>query len=202
MARHGDDNLLTVISVPMLFWLLFIFICYVLLEFIIPGLYREALYKANGPVFAQNLWFRIAGIIWFILTVAIIALRPRTVAMDTVRLFLIIFSSVVLLALAVFFTGGFLDSPFSGAVSLYLGFFVLMSSKRGYRAATYFFILVTLFLMSLPYLYISSKGFDHILRWKDTPEIMWARVIFTMMLLIVAGYVGKRVSDEVNRFPT
>lgn len=201
MSRYRpDDNLLSVISGPVLFWLSIIIISHIMMHFAAP-ISVGALYTPNNDILGQKQWFNIGGGILAVITLYSAATQPRIAQSYLVKLFFTILGSVILLALAVFLSGGFIDSPFSGAVSLYIGFFILMIRRGRYVLYSILLVVITLFLLSLPYIYLHKKGSAslNILQWNSSYSVTWGRMAANILLLIVAGWVSARVSDEVSR---
>lgn len=139
----------------------------------------------------------------FIATVYLILKRPGTMAADTMKVLVIILGSVLLLSLAVFLTGGFIDSPFGSAVAMYIGFFIFLIRRRVFPFINLGLIALTVFLLALPYMYLYLYRSDyrsmHILTWHPTPLVTGGRLAISMLLLLVAGWVGARVSSEASK---
>ncbi len=202
MPASRNETPLLLISQSMLAWLLAIITAYILIDLIAPRR-TGYLYDANGEIFRQIFWFRVFGMFVFIATVYLILKTPGTLAADTMKVLVIILGSVLLLSLAVFLTGGFIDSPFSSAVAMYIGFFILLSRRRVFPKTNLALIALTVLLLAMPYLYLYHYRDDypsmHIIVWHSTPLVTGGRLAISMLLLLVAGWVGARVSGEASK---
>lgn len=200
MAGKTNENImLSVISRPMQIWLAVILLSYLLVQFVFPQMLGP-LYMANGQVFAEERWFNVLGVAFFAIAFLLSNVQPKNLQLETFRVFVIILLSVILLAGAVFLTGGFTDSPFAGAIALYIGFFIILTRRQAYRKANAGLILITVFLLAAPYMQLSRQGYAelHILHWNDHPGVLWSRWIISIVILLIAGLVGDQISDRVS----
>jgi hypothetical protein len=197
-----DRNPLSIVSRQMITWLLIVMAVYVFIYLIFPKWIGKTPYTPNAQILAKSYWFHVGGLLFFFLTVAFVLVDSRRVPATTFKLFSMILSSVMLLTLAVFLTGGFIDSPFSGAVALYIGFFFVMLRRRVYPLFNAFFMLLTILLLLFPYFHLWKQSHDmYIVQWDPAPLVTWGRLAMNIFLLIAAARVGARVSDAVSSFP-
>ena len=197
--NRNQGSLLPVICKPMQVWLAVIVLSYVLIQFVFPE-WMGPLYRTNGQVFAQARWFNILGAVFFVVAYFLNVVGPRSEWQETARAFVIILLSVMLLALAVFLTGGFTDSPFAGAVALYIGFFIILNRKQAYPLANRALILITVVFLAAPYVQLCRQGYAevHILQWNDNPKVLWSRWGISILILLIAALVGDRISHRVS----
>jgi len=187
----------------MLLWVIGVFVSYIGIAFVYPKVIGGSAFDANGEIFSQNFWWWISGLIIFLITVGVIVgqgTSPHYPRYERTLGFTVL-TSVALLALAVFLTGGFLDSPYSGPVSLYISFFVLMIKKKEYPLYNTFLVLLTITLMALPYYYVYKHDYAsvYIVQWKTTPLITFSRFAMGISLSVFGAWVGASVSDQTGQ---
>lgn len=194
---RGLDTL-TTISMIMLLWVTGVIGSYIIINFVIP-IFLGNLYEPNGQIFAYNFWLMVIGSILFLLTIGIVIKQVLSPRFTGGALGLTVLVSVAILALVVFLTGGFLDSPYSGAISLYISFFILMVRKGEYPKYNIFLIIVTILLLTWPYFYLYWRNYEsvHIIQWKNTVPITFSRLIANIILTVVTVQVGANVSERV-----
>ena len=195
-SRSYADSLPAMIHRPMQIWLGVIAVGYVLIRFV--ALRWWHLFSANGQVFDTIYWYHLGGGMLLLVTFILNASPARAANLDTLRVFVIILFSVVLLSLAVFLTGGFTDSPFSGAIALYIGLFLILAKR--FKLANLLFTGITVVLLAAPYLHLSYQGYAelHILHWHDTPAVLWGRWLISIALLLIAALVAEQISSKVG----
>jgi len=199
-SNVNQHTILHVISGPMQVWLIVILVVYTFVQFLLPSV-MGPLFTANRGVFAYAKWLNVAGFLFFAIAYLLNFGRIQTPWLEALRAFVIIFLSVVLLALAVFLTGGFTDSPFAGAIALYIGFLIILTRKQAYRSANMALIVITVLLLAAPYMLLSHQGYSelHILHWIDHPGVLWSRWGISIVLLLIAAVVGDKINERVKR---
>lgn len=194
-----DRSPLAIVSAQMLLWLLVVMAVYLFIVW-----QESSYYEPNKNIIPPGHRFEYWGLLAFFgLVAAVVVFQSRRVQATTYKLFFVILSSVMLLALVVFLTGGFLDSPFSGAIALYIGFFVVMVKRRVYPKSNLIFIGLTTLLVLSPYLYLSHKGYEkmHIVKWVEGPSVTWGRLIMSLLLSGAAALIGVKISDAISKMP-
>lgn len=203
MSMNRDMSVITRISVTMLLWVIGVFVSYIGIAFIYPKVLGEHAYDANGNIFTQNFWWWIGGLLVFLITVGVIVEQVFTSTYPRYErtLGFTVLTSVALLSLAVFLTGGYLDSPYSGPVSLYISFFILMIKRKEHPIYNGFLVIFTILLMSWPYYYLYTHGYSsvHIIQWKTTPPVTFSRLGMGIFLSVFGAWVGASVSDQASK---
>lgn len=190
---------LAVICRPIQRWLAFVGLTYLL--FLALEQTGKALYEPNSFIFGSRAWFLWTGGFLGCLMLLVANMRPTQPRANVFRLFVLIFFSVVLLAIAVLLTGGFIDSPFSGAVSLYVGFFIAMIQGKMYRVSNWILVGTTVLCALLPYAYLyATDRALHVVNWHTGPKIALVRLGITIFLLVVTAWFGAKVSDKLRAF--
>lgn len=158
------------------------------------------LYERNSFVFGSQVWLIVSGgvvgcAILFVAGVEWEGFRK-------LKPVLLIIFLIYLLALAVLLTGGFIDSPFSGAVSLYLGFFIALIKAGTHQRSSWLFVSLTIVCLVSPYAYLYWQGHAalQILNWHTSAQVTAARLIITITVLLITGWFGGKVSSELELF--
>lgn len=161
----------------------------------------RTLYDADSFAFGSPVWLRLSGLV---VACAIMFLAGVELTRDShrkMKRFLIIVFLIYLLALLVLLTGGFINSPFSGVISLYLGFFLALIQAGQYRRLSLVFVSIIIACIVAPYIYLCwrSQGSLEILKWHASAPTTAVRLVITISLLLVTGWFGGRVSSEVTQ---
>jgi len=197
-----DMGIMTRISFTMLLWVIGVILSYIGIAFLYPKILGKLPFEPNGRIFQQSSWWIIGGLIVFLITVGVIV--GQSASSNYTRhertLGFTVLTSVTLLALAVFLTGGYLDSPYSGPISLYISFFILMIKKKEYRTFNTFLLLFTVCLMCLPYYYMYRHNYQsyHIIKWDPSASITFSRLGMGVVLSVFGAWVGASVSDQAS----
>ncbi len=110
--------------------------------------------------------------------------------------------STILLCIYIYMTGGFLDSPFSSALSIYLAGFLLMQDREDSKNANIIIIIVALFSVAFPYLvygYINSDDKTFFFNYSTRDGLVILRLFITLTLVIYSLYSGQRISNKINK---
>lgn len=164
------------------------------------GLYyfKEKLYEVQSSI-TQGWPLWTGGVVFLVLFFFNdVNLRDHPLAQHKERV-LIIFL-IFLLALAVFITGGFIDSPFSGAISLYLAFFIALMQARTHPYSSWTFVALTIALILSPYLYLywtNQPSLEYV-RWRTSALVTALRLLITIFFLLSTAWVGETASGVLN----
>jgi hypothetical protein len=181
-------------------WLALVGLTYVALYLI--QRFTGTLYEANSFIFGSFEWLWLAGVVTGFAIMLFARAQPKRPWLRAIKLFVLIAFSILLLALAVLLTGGFIDSPFSAAVSLYLGFFIALIHARTHQPSSWVFVSLTVICIVSPYVYLYCQNHAslQILRWHTSAPTTAVRLMITISLLLITGWVGGKVSSELKLF--
>ncbi len=110
--------------------------------------------------------------------------------------------STILLCIYIYMTGGFLDSPFSSALSIYLAGFLLMQDRDDSKNANIIIIIVALFSVALPYMvygYVNNDNKTFFFNYSTNDGLVILRLFITLALVIYSLYSGQRISNKINK---
>lgn len=110
--------------------------------------------------------------------------------------------STILLCIYIYLTGGFLDSPFSSALSIYLAGFLLMQDREDSKNANIIIIIVALFSVAFPYLlygYLNKDDITFFFNYSTKDGLVILRLVVTLALVIYSLYSGQRISNKINK---
>ncbi len=203
MSRY-ENKLLSAVATPLIIWLVAMSIIYVIIEELTSLGLTAPIYTPNGPVLDSIGRYWAAGTILVFLMLLILAPNPKTALWSYAQLFSVIFISVLLLAIIVFLSGGYLDSPFNGAVSLYIGCFILLQRKGGYPIFTIIIVMLTIFLLLFPYIHLYRSGYSslQIFNWNPSHTVTCFRLFITFALLFITLGVSYKVDSEIRKIQT
>ena len=198
MARYEND-LVSVIHWPLKSWLLFISLVYVIGRFVLWEFYGP-FFEPNEFIYSHNNMYHTIGVVVIIIMLAITGREAIQDIWNKMQFFSLITLSVILLCEIVFITGGVLDSPFSGAISLYLASFILLQRDSEYWRFNVGIAVLTLLLLAFPYIWLSINYKEmYICKYYTYSSVTWGRLCINIFLLIVTGFAADRVSNRVNR---
>src|SRR5437660_1438763 len=143
-----DERLLRMIYRQMQVWLALVGLTYVALFSFAHK--TRALYDANSFVFGSPVWLMVSGVVAGFAIMLFASARPTRERLKEIQLPILIVFSIFILALTVLLTGGFIDSPFSGAISLYLGFFIALIHAGKYLGLSCIFVSLTVICLTAP----------------------------------------------------
>jgi hypothetical protein len=194
-----QDKLLRKIYGQMQAWLGLVILTYLTL-YLLQRLGK--LSDTNSFGFGSPDWFLWTGAVVGAATMVLASVRPTRKRVKEIQLPILIVFLIFLLALAVLLTGGFINSPFSGAISLYLGFFMALIQARRYRGLSWVFVSLTVVCIVAPYVYLCWQNHSsvEILKWHASAATTAVRLLITISLLLVTGWFGGKVSSEVKHF--
>jgi hypothetical protein len=110
--------------------------------------------------------------------------------------------STILLCIYVYMTGGFLDSPFSSAISIYLSGFLLIQDRDDSKISNIIIIALAIFFVILPYLvygYINVDDEIYFFNYSTKDNNVYFRLVITLGLVIYSLYSGQKISNKINK---
>jgi NADH:ubiquinone oxidoreductase subunit 5 (subunit L)/multisubunit Na+/H+ antiporter MnhA subunit len=110
--------------------------------------------------------------------------------------------STVLLCIYIYLTGGFLDSPFSSAISIYLSGFLLIQDRDDSKISNIIIIAIAVFFVILPYLvygYINVDDEIYFFNYSTKDNNVYFRLVITLGLVIYSLYSGQKISNKINK---
>ncbi len=109
-------------------------------------------------------------------------------------------TSIIILFLLVYSTGGILDSPFSSAVGVYVASYFIIQDRNDLKAMNTKILLLVLTLTILPYfLFIFGHSTQHyIIVWNTDLKTNVVRLFLVILLIGFAGYSSNKVNKELT----
>lgn len=189
-----EQQMLSEMNVPLVSWFGGILLAYIIVFDILPRSYPNWLFTTNESLFAKRaLIYEVAALILVLMVVLGVRLRTKS------NLCAFIVFSIIILALAVFMSGGFLDSPFSGVLPLYVGSFIILQEDKEFQTLNRTLVVLTVFLVIVPYVPLKLlTGSTSVLLWKDDGTVTFLRLFISLILLVGTGYVGHRVFSKIT----
>lgn len=194
--ENYEKEILKAINAPLVNWFGAILITYLLIFEALRRLWPNWLYKeTNTIVFSYRAVIYISAMLPLIIMVMIGGKELK----NTLALRAFIVLSVLLLAIAVFMSGGFLDSPFSGVLALYVGSFIILQEDKEFQRLNISLVAVTVVLVVVPYIVLGRfTGSTAVIAWQDTLEATAVRLFISVTLLIITGLVGHSISKRIT----
>jgi hypothetical protein len=194
-----ENRLLDAIHFPLKIWLLIIIFIYIGCRFFLP----EAC-KLNDNVSVYNSSVEFIGLLITLPTLFITGGEAQSVRWNKFKFFVFIFLSVFILGSIVFLSGGWIDSPFTGPVSLYVGYFILLQEDKLTDWIYFFFnsalVLFGIFLLVLPYWIMYHGNYPmYVLKWEESPRVTFGRLTLNIILMLITVMIGQWVGNRVNR---
>ncbi len=160
--------------------------------------------KFNGNFFTFHLVL-VSLVIYLFLLVAMILIngKPReNKKSENSQMITFMFLSISTLCFYIVMTGGFLDSPFSSSLSIYLAGFLLIQDRNDNRKYNVGIVIWTTFLVTLPYFYLSYCNTDDVTYFFDYSKndlVVNFRLILSYGLAIFSIYSGYQISNKINK---
>ena len=159
--------------------------------------------RFNGNFFKFNFvaTLIIAMILLFVAMILVNG-KPRisTKEDDTqMRVFMAL--SITTLSIYILLTGGFLDSPFSSALSVYLAGYLLIQERDDNKISNLLIMFYTTILIVLPYAYQAYFNTDDITYFFDyskNDSISISRLSLSYGLAIFSLYSGHKINKKIN----
>ncbi len=158
----------------------------------------------NGDFFSFH--FVLTLTIFYIFTLVAMILvngKPRVNKKDeNSQMIIFMFLSTSILCFYIMMTGGFLDSPFSSSLSIYLAGFLLIQDRNDNKTHNIYIVIWTTILVLLPYLIFSYYNADDLTYFFDYSKndvIVNARLILSYGLAIFSIYNGHKISNQINK---
>jgi hypothetical protein len=195
-----ENQLLNVVHKPILRLLLIVAATFGLWLYVRHWHSTYHFYEENGVLLKGSQWpfVTIATLMLFVLHF-IDGDQASQKGWNNKKFFVFIFFSVAIMAIAIFLTGGFLDSPFSGALALYLGCFILLQKDNQYKVFNWLLLAFTLAVTVGPYIILYGTGHPtYVLEWDPSHWVTCGRLVVSLALLIAAGFFGDKVAEEVR----
>lgn len=118
------------------------------------------------------------------------------------QMILFMFLSTSILCIYILLTGGFLDSPFSSTLSIYLAGFLLMQDRKDTNLYNKSIIVFASILVVIPYLllsYYNSNDLTYFFEYKKHDYIANYRLFLSYGLAIFSIYRGYRINRKINK---
>ena len=114
------------------------------------------------------------------------------------------FLHVTVLCYAIYLSGGFLDSPFSGTLGMHLGFFILFQRRYGTlviaRRLNIFLGIWTLVLCGAPYVIANfhSNSFEFS-TWSSNGLVVTFRIVLSFALMYATAWTAITIENRLER---
>lgn len=119
---------------------------------------------------------------------------------ESYKLYIFISLSILLLSIYIFTTGGFLDSPFSGVLSLYVANFLIMQGNHSFLNFKIFIIAFTIFLIVLPYIVLTFGLHEEnifMLRWGSANWVTNTRLYISLFLFLITTISSNNINRKI-----
>lgn len=142
-----------------------------------------------------------SGVVLLVLLLLIIGKKTTEKAIIKKQLEWFMFISILLINVYIFLTGGFLDSPLSSALSIYVGSFLIMQDRDDTKWLNISLILWTIILVCLPYVvvYWFSAAQLSFLKWTEVKDITFARYWVAFLITGVSIYHADKINKKINK---
>jgi len=109
--------------------------------------------------------------------------------------------STTLLCLYIFLTGGFLDSPFSPVLSIYIAGFLLLQDRNDLKKHNIIILSLTSIYVTAPYfLYsiLNTNDITYFFTYSTNDTVVNTRLVFSFGLALFSIYSGQRINNKIN----
>lgn len=215
----GLNQILKIVYIELLWWFSIITIIFI-------GIFTVAIYKdkniyldyfksptdANTNLFCgtfnpETYIFDLTMILCLIIIILLVAMvllngkDRENVTNTNFQMILFMFLSTIILCIYIFLTGGFLDSPFSSALSIYLAGFLLIQDRKDLKKINYIIVIFTTSIIFAPYLIYSYYNIDdntYFFNYSKNDSIVNIRLILSFGLALYSIYMGQRINNKIN----
>lgn len=147
----------------------------------------------------KNYFWTLGGLtfFWLIITFFVDYVISNLI---TLKFTLIIVSSLVVLISLIWLTGGILDSPYTGATSIFISSFFIIQEKRVdlYSVNTIVLVVIGIAIFA-PYFFVfDGCKEENIINWNNNLNTNILRIFGTLGLMIIAGLSSKFVNAKLS----
>lgn len=150
----------------------------------------------------KGLLYAIIGTV--LLFICLFIVSGKTMVADKLKilenqLYLFMFLSVTLLCVYIFFTGGFLDSPISPALSVYISAFLLLQDRDDFRKLNTYIVVWAIILIFMPYLIVliySSSELTFVL-WKNNRNMTMLRLVIAALSFFISIFHADKIAKKL-----
>lgn len=160
------------------------------------GVYETRNYELNTCAIPKSVYLVMALVVVALMIILFIVVNQLNIK-PIPKFGMLIISTVVILFALIYLTGGILDSPFTGALGVYVTSYFIIQERNDLRKINSIIGKVVVVLTIVPYLVLPSDCGEYLIHWKTDFFTNCIRLVFTLLLIGIAGYWGDVVNKQL-----